>query len=54
MPNNYYKDKSYRIERCFNIYNIMDNLGKVVRQCSTRAEAQVELAFFQSLVAETL
>ena len=51
--NTYYKGKTFKIVPCFNIWNIMDNTGKVCRQCSSLEEAKAELAFFRMLAEET-
>jgi hypothetical protein len=52
MGNPYYKGKTFEIVPCFNIWNIMDNNGKVVTQCNSLQEAKQDLKFFRMLVKE--
>ena len=42
--------KQYKIQKCFNIWNIMDQKGYVARQCSTYKEAKDELNFFNNIL----
>ena len=52
MSNPYYKGKTFEIVPCFNIWNIMDNNGKVCTQCDSLQEAKQELKFFRMLTKE--